>query len=146
MLNFACQVAPGRAFCRRLIDSTCKVKQSWHIIRVSDEMKADLQVLLTFLKYYNGVSVMLDQFWTSNETLQLLTDRSGGIGNGFGKVFNNKWTHGKWSAHWVENAILRDMTFLRSYFRWLLLWKFEALICRIKKYCLILIIRLLLQF
>jgi hypothetical protein len=53
-------------------------------------MKADLQVLLTFLKDYNGVSVMLDQFWTSNETLQLFTDRSGGIGNGFGIFFNNK--------------------------------------------------------
>ena len=87
------------------------MKQSGHIIRVSVEMKADLQVLLTFLKYYNGVSVMLDQFWT----LQLFTDRSGGIGNGFGIVFNNKWTHGKWSAHWVENAILRDMTFLELF-------------------------------
>ena len=69
MLNFACQVVvPDRAFCRRLIDSTCNVKQSWHRIRVSVEMKADLQVWLTFLKDYNGVSVMLDQFWTSNET------------------------------------------------------------------------------
>lgn len=115
MLNFACNVVPGRAFCRRLIDSTCKVKQSWHIIRVSVEMKADLQVLLTFLKDYSGVSVMLDQFWTSNETLQLFTDRSDGIGNGFGIFFNNKWTHGKWSAHWVENEILRDITFLELF-------------------------------
>ena len=29
LLNFACQVVvPGRAFCRRLIDATCKVKKS----------------------------------------------------------------------------------------------------------------------
>jgi hypothetical protein len=28
LLNFACQVVvPGRAFCRRLIDATCKVKK-----------------------------------------------------------------------------------------------------------------------
>ena len=61
MLNFACQVVvPGKAFCRRLIDSTRNVKESWHRIRVSVEMKADLQVWLTFLKDYNGVSVMLD--------------------------------------------------------------------------------------
>jgi hypothetical protein len=65
LLNFACQVVvPGRAFCRRLIDATCKVKKSWHKVRILVDMKKDLQVWLNFLDGYNGVSVMLDHFWT----------------------------------------------------------------------------------
>ena len=70
LLNFACQVVvPGRPFCRRLIDATCKVKKSWHKVRISVSMKKDLQVWLNFLDRYNGVSVILDHFWTSNEVL-----------------------------------------------------------------------------
>ena len=70
LLNFACEVVvPGRAFCRRLIDATCKDKKSWHKVRISVGMKKDLQVWLNFLDSYNGVSVMLDHFWTSNEAL-----------------------------------------------------------------------------
>ena len=70
LLNFACQVVdPGRGFCRRLIDVTCKVKKSWRKVRISVGMKKDLQVLLNFLDSYNGVSVILDHFWTSNEVL-----------------------------------------------------------------------------
>jgi hypothetical protein len=45
LLNFAFQVvAPGRAFCRRLIDATCKVCKPHHKIRVSNAMKEDLKV------------------------------------------------------------------------------------------------------
>ena len=88
---------------------------------------------------------MLDQFWTSNETLQLFTDRSGGIGNGFGIFFNNKWTHRKWSAHWVENEILRDITFLEL-FPVVVALEIWGTNLQNKKYWLILIIRLLLQF
>jgi hypothetical protein len=68
LLNFACQVVvPGRAFCRRFIDATCKAEKSWHKVRISVGMK---QVWLNFLDSYNGVSVMLDHFWTSNEALE----------------------------------------------------------------------------
>jgi hypothetical protein len=42
LLNFACQVvAPGRAFCRRLIDATCCAKKPHHKIRVSQAMRED---------------------------------------------------------------------------------------------------------
>ena len=41
LLNFACQVvAPGRAFCRRLIDAS--VKKPHHKIRVSQAMREDI--------------------------------------------------------------------------------------------------------
>ena len=74
LLFFACQVVvPCRAFCRRLIDATCKVKKSWHKVRISVGKKKDLQVWLNFLDSYNGISVMLDHFWTSNEALEFFT-------------------------------------------------------------------------
>jgi hypothetical protein len=66
-LNFACQViVPGRAFCRRLIDATCNVGRSHHKIRATLAMKDDLRVWLSFLFNYNGTTVILDQFWSSN--------------------------------------------------------------------------------
>ena len=79
LLNFACQVvAPGRAFRRRLIDATYKVNKPHHKIRVSNAMKEDLSVWISFLSQYNGVTVMLDSLWTSNEAINLFTDSAGG--------------------------------------------------------------------
>jgi hypothetical protein len=60
LLNFACQVvAPGRAFSRRLINATCKVAKPHHRIRVSQEMREDLKVWLSFLSDYNGITVTI---------------------------------------------------------------------------------------
>jgi hypothetical protein len=56
-----------RAFSRRLINATCKVTKPHHRIRVSQEMREDLKVWLSFLSDYNGITVMLDNVWTSNE-------------------------------------------------------------------------------
>jgi hypothetical protein len=114
-LNFACQVVvPGRAFCRRLIDATCKAKKSWHKVWISVGMKKDLQVWLNFLDRYNGVSVMLDYFWTSNEALEFFSDSAGGTGSqkGFGIYFQGKWAQVSWPLDWANNDILRDITFL----------------------------------
>jgi hypothetical protein len=50
-----------------------RLKKSWHKVRISVGMKKDLQVWFNFLDSYNGVSVMLDHFWTSNEALEFFT-------------------------------------------------------------------------
>jgi hypothetical protein len=79
LLNFACQVvSPGRAFCRTLIDATCNIRKPHHRIRVSKSMREDIKVWLTFLSEYNGVTVITDNAWASNETLKLFTDSAGG--------------------------------------------------------------------
>jgi DNA transposition AAA+ family ATPase len=81
LLNFACQVVvPGKAFCRRLIDATCNVKKAWHRVRITKAMKKD----------YNCISLMIDQYWTSNEAIELFTDSAGGSDRGFGIYFNGK--------------------------------------------------------
>lgn len=113
LLNFACQVvAPGRAFCRRLIDATCNVSKPHHRIRVSNAMKDDLHVWISFLSQYNGVTVMLDSFWTSNEAINLFTDSAGGKHMGFGVFFQGKWTQACWPEHWIKTGILSDSDFI----------------------------------
>jgi hypothetical protein len=78
LLNFAClAIAPGRTFIRRLIDATCNVNKLHHKIRATKAIKADLKVWITFLTDYNGVTVM-DNLWTSNETVEFYTDSAGG--------------------------------------------------------------------
>ena len=116
LLNFACQVVvPGRAFCRRLIDATCNIKKPWHKVRVTKAMKKDLSVWLKFLENYNGISLMIDQYWTSNEAIELFTDSSGGSERGFGIYFKGKWAQSCWPSDWEKMGILQDITFLELF-------------------------------
>ncbi|XP_071097708.1 uncharacterized protein [Haliotis cracherodii] len=63
-LNFMCRAIPmARAFSRRLIDLLSKGKQPFHHIRITSWVKEDLQMWLTFLTSYNGISVFQDQLW-----------------------------------------------------------------------------------
>ena len=89
LLNFACQVvAPGRAFIsRRLINATCKVTKPHHRIRVSQEMREDLKVWLSFLSDYNGITVMLDNVWTSILMRQFVCLRIAPMGEIKGSAF-----------------------------------------------------------
>ena len=60
LLNFTCcVVVPGRAFLRRLIDLTRGVRKPNHHVRLTKEIKYDLQVWLNFLRSYNGNSFFL---------------------------------------------------------------------------------------
>lgn len=76
-LNFACRLS-GRAFCRRLIDSTIGLNKPHYRIRITSNMKADLLMWKSFLKQINGLTLMLDRLWTSNEALEFHTDSAGG--------------------------------------------------------------------
>ena len=115
-LNFACRViAPGRAFCRRLTDATIGLRKPHHHTRVTLEMKADLQVWLTFLQSFNGISVITDNTWVNNNMLQLYTDSAGGDLGGFGIFFEGKWACAKWPNSWFARGITRDMTFLELF-------------------------------
>jgi hypothetical protein len=116
LLNFACQVvSPGRAFCRRLIDATCNIRKPHHKIRVTKSMREDIKVWLNFLSEYNGVTVITDNAWASNETLELFTDSAGGQNRGFGIYFQGKWVQKCWPKEWEEMGILKDITFLELF-------------------------------
>ncbi|XP_062568785.1 uncharacterized protein LOC134230935 [Saccostrea cucullata] len=115
LLNFACRVvAQGRAFCRRLINSTIGIKKHHHKIRITQNIKLDLLVWKTFLKDYNGVSVINTPLVDSH-TVQLFTDSAEGEWGGFGIYFGGKWAGGQWPQHWGSEGTLRDMTFLELF-------------------------------
>ena len=105
-LNFACRaIAPGRAFCRRLIDATMGIKKPFYNVRVSEGMIDDLNVWQSFLKHHNGVTMMLKNI--DDPYLELYTDASGGIG--FGAYLRGNWANGLW-PDCVQSAPL-DITF-----------------------------------
>lgn len=117
-LNFACQaIVTGRAFCRRLIDATCHVTNPRHRIRVTNDIKSDLKIWLSFLTNYNGTTVILDRFWVSNSDLDLFTDSAAGKGRGFGIYFGSlgKWAQACWPDEWESLGLLTDITFLELF-------------------------------
>ena len=59
--------------------------------------------------------VMLDNVWTSNETISLFTDSAGGRDKGFDIYFQGKWAQGYWPKEWADNGILADITFLELF-------------------------------
>ena len=104
LLNFACSVVrPGRAFLRRLIDLTMGIKSQHDFIRVSKEVKKDLNLWLSFLSNFNGKSFFIDDIWQLSNNINLFTDASGALG--FGAVFGNHWCYGKWPDNWVNTNI-----------------------------------------
>ena len=107
LLNFACSVVvPGRAFLRRLIDLTIGVRRPHFQIRLSREVKADLNVWQKILSGFNGRSLFLSDDWHDSHQLQLYTDASGTLG--FGAVFRKNWCYGEWPDSWR----LRNIAFL----------------------------------
>ena len=113
-LNFCCRaIAVGCPFCRRLINSTCGIKCAHHYIRITKEMRVDLNVWLDFFRHYNGISVFHDRFWLSNDKLQLYTDSSGDIG--FGVWFQSHWCQERWPAVWVHKGLTKDITLLELF-------------------------------
>jgi hypothetical protein len=49
----------------KCIPQMCTQMKPHHRIRVSQEMREDLKVWLSFLSDYSGITVMLDNVWTS---------------------------------------------------------------------------------
>jgi hypothetical protein len=104
LLNFACLVVtPGRAFLRRLIDLTHGISLPHFFIRLNRNVKGDLRTWQTFLSFFNGRSLFLDDTWSNNHKLNLYTDASGAIG--FGALFGREWCYGKWPENWLKYSI-----------------------------------------
>ena len=97
-LNFACRaIRPGRAFCRRVINSTIGLTLPFHHARVTSDMMQDLLIWKEFLNTHNGTTMILPKEWSNNQTLRFYTDSSGA--HGFGIFFDGSWV----SAPWPDN-------------------------------------------
>ena len=104
LLNFTLSVVlPGRAFLRRMYDLTIKITKPHHYIKITNDVREDLRMWLSFLKHFNGKSFFHTSALLSSCKLQLHTDASGSVG--YGAIFGNSWFHGLWPPHWKKFSI-----------------------------------------
>lgn len=109
-LQFATSVViPGKAFLRRMIDLTVGIQKSYHLIRLTNSVRADLALWEQFLSQFNGRSFFRDEQFISNHSLHLYTDSASTLG--FGGVLGNAWFYGSWEGY----AISQHITALEMY-------------------------------
>ena len=115
-LNFACRaIRPGRPFMRRLINATIGVDKPNFHIRLNKGMKADLEMWLQFCRDFNGVSLFLNRLWATNDDIELFTDSSAAVGNGFGIFFQGRWAWSAWPNAWHASRFTKNITFLEFF-------------------------------
>ena len=112
-LNFFGQaVRSSRAFLRRFYDAMIPLKKPFHLLRLSLELKQDMQLWLKFLSEFNGVTYIPENKWFDSDCLQLFTDASGSANLGCGCYLAGKWSYFQWPRAWLGTEIMKDVTFL----------------------------------
>ena len=110
LLQFACGViVPGRAFLVRLYNLIRGRSNPEFSVHLNHEVKKDLQVWLSFLSKFNGISLYREQLFLSPQVLHIYTDaaKSLGCGGVFGKLwFSTPWPSSWWSA---QNITLLEL-------------------------------------
>ena len=101
-LSFATAVLPGRVFLRRLIQLLPKYKHYKGRIILSKDAIEDLDMWISFLQHYNGVTLFRALRILSGETLNLQADASK---KGFGATFKNNWLQGSFPLSWQKYNI-----------------------------------------
>ena len=107
LLNFLCRsIVPGRAFTRRLYGKTATAGQlrPYHYIKVSAEMKMDLEVWAKFLRQPSVFSRPFVDFSagvTATE-IELFTDATKNPKLGFGGICGNRsWMAACWDEYFI---------------------------------------------
>ena len=100
LLNHTAKVVqPGRAFLRNLINVSTTVDSLDHRVHLNRAAREDLAWWHTFLKYWNGVSVLPPP----TPAHYLTSDASGGWG--CGATYRNLWLQLSWPSHWSRIII-----------------------------------------
>ncbi len=112
LLNFITQAIPaGRAFNRRFYDAMSSAKMPYHFVRISQSVKSDAMVWLTFLRKFNGIRIFNEHEWLQSDTMELFSDASGNKNLGCGCYFAGEWAVFPWPSEWNEH-VFKDITFL----------------------------------
>ena len=104
LLNFLCHcVIPGHAFTRRLYSVVASNMKPHHHIKISDEMRLDIQVWQRFLMHPDIFCRPFLEFGEfSAEDIQMFSDASRNFSLGFGAMCNKSWTFGQWDHNFME--------------------------------------------
>ena len=102
-LNFLCRaIVPGRAFTRRLYAYTSGGKSQLkphHHIRITAEMRADLEMWLVFLNHPTAYCrSFMDFKEVQADEVRFYSDASGNFELGFGGYCNVEWVFGRWDS------------------------------------------------
>ena len=113
-LSFASLVVPARAFLRRLIDLLCTAKHPHHRIRITREVRKDLQTWLSFLSSYNGRTYFRMLGTVDSPVLHMYSDASK---QGFGATFGSSWIQAAFPVRWQHMLTDSDIhiSFLELY-------------------------------
>lgn len=94
-LSFACKVVPvGHIFLRRLIDQSTTVRSLHHHLRLTEEVRRDITWWQDSLPTWSGVSLFLEDHWSSNHDMALYTDASGTVE--YGAYWDGRWLQQRW--------------------------------------------------
>ena len=108
-LQFATSVVlPGRAFLRRLIDTTIGIRKPFHYVTVNTEAKSDLHMWQDFLQNHNGKSIFLPAVEGNSNDLNLFTDASS---KACGAVYKSSWFMIPFPLSWQN----KNIAFLELY-------------------------------
>ena len=100
LLNYAAKVVrPGRAFLRGLIDVAGTVDALDYCVHLNGAARAELAWWNTFLKTWNGTSMIPP----STPTRFITADASGGWGAA--AIFENLWFQLEWPSNWANMSI-----------------------------------------
>lgn len=105
-------IRSSRAFLRRFYDVMITIKRPHHRLNITESIKEDLKMWLTFLDNFNGVSYIPPCTWFENERLQLFTDSAGSCELGCGCFYRNQWVFFPWPKSWQCDELMADITFL----------------------------------
>ena len=98
-LSFACRViVPGRAFLKRLYRATAGIYKPYFFVRLTQELRKDLDIWAIFLERFNGVTYYRDAMFLSPVNKHLFTDSAQSLG--MGAVFETHWFYQKWPSTW----------------------------------------------
>jgi hypothetical protein len=92
-------VRPGRTFLRRLINATMGVTKPYHHVHLTNDVKADIQLWITFLAHFNGTSFFIPPVPTQATALNLHTDS---CPQGYGGTFKSHYFLGKFPQSWQK--------------------------------------------
>lgn len=109
---FGQAIRSSRAFLRRFYDSMSGLEIKFYKLRITQGMREDFLMWLSFLSEFNGLCPISEKDWYENENLQLFTDSAGSAELGCGCFFNGKWAFFQWPKHWIKDNVMKDITFL----------------------------------
>lgn len=92
-----------------LITSVHNKNKTYHFVRVNKEVKEDVKVWLNLLEHFNGVVLIPEQCWISNEAI---IDSSGNNQLGFGAYYFGHWGSIYIAKFMGNSPMLRDLTVL----------------------------------